>query len=262
MAALTSEGAGSSPHNNGEVLARKGAGAGDVQLPARAVRIFLASGVDQGVGPQRVRQPGAHGFSRHAAMGAGPTSARSAATRTTSRFSASPPAPAWLPRLVGSPVAKGLFHRAISESGQWMGLGMAPMVPLVRAEKSAALARRIRSAGKRPRAPEADFRLWLNCAAGPPKTSTKTLRGSGMVIDGWIMPEDLSISLSKAGRTPWMSSSALIRTSIGHGRAGWRSATRSCGPCVCLRSGRRRSGNAPIGTSSRMSRRSSQASAI
>ena len=25
--------------------------------------------------------------------------------------------------LVGSPVAKGLFHRAIAESGAWMGLG-------------------------------------------------------------------------------------------------------------------------------------------
>ena len=26
--------------------------------------------------------------------------------------------------LVGSPVAKGLFHRAIAQSGTWMGLGM------------------------------------------------------------------------------------------------------------------------------------------
>src|SRR4029434_2929435 len=31
--------------------------------------------------------------------------------------------------LVGSPVAKGLFQRAISESGAWMGLGMGPMTP-------------------------------------------------------------------------------------------------------------------------------------
>src|SRR4029434_7465571 len=29
--------------------------------------------------------------------------------------------------LVGSPVAKGLFHRAISESGAWRGLGRGPM---------------------------------------------------------------------------------------------------------------------------------------
>ena len=39
--------------------------------------------------------------------------------------------------LVGSPVAKGLFHRAISESGAWMGLGLAAMTPLARAEQAA-----------------------------------------------------------------------------------------------------------------------------
>src|SRR6185436_17408820 len=37
--------------------------------------------------------------------------------------------------LVGSPLAKGLFHRAISESGAWMGLGMGPMLPRARAEQ-------------------------------------------------------------------------------------------------------------------------------
>jgi para-nitrobenzyl esterase len=31
--------------------------------------------------------------------------------------------------LVGSPVAKGLFHRAIAESGGWMGLTMGRMTP-------------------------------------------------------------------------------------------------------------------------------------
>ena len=37
--------------------------------------------------------------------------------------------------LVGSPVAKGLFQRAISESGEWMGLGLGPMTPRAQAER-------------------------------------------------------------------------------------------------------------------------------
>ena len=38
--------------------------------------------------------------------------------------------------MVGSPQGKGLFIRAISESGAWMGLGMSAMTPLARAEQS------------------------------------------------------------------------------------------------------------------------------
>ena len=42
--------------------------------------------------------------------------------------------------LVGSPQAKGLFHRAIAESGAWMGLTMGPMAPAERALGSGAKA--------------------------------------------------------------------------------------------------------------------------
>ena len=55
--------------------------------------------------------------------------------------------------LVGSPVAKGLFHRAIAESGQWMGLGMGPMMPLARAEKFAAPVRLVLDRLERAHAP-------------------------------------------------------------------------------------------------------------
>ncbi len=42
--------------------------------------------------------------------------------------------------LVGSPVAKDLFRHAIAQSGAWMGLGMAPMATLTRAEQAGAKA--------------------------------------------------------------------------------------------------------------------------
>ena len=35
-----------------------------------------------------------------------------------------------------------------------------------------------------------------SCARAPPTRSTKTLRGAGMIIDGWIMPEDVSITFA------------------------------------------------------------------
>ena len=74
--------------------------------------------------------------------------------------------------LVGSPVAKGLFHRAISESGQWMGLGMAPMMPLARAEKVAAWVRLVSDRPERaPRQSRRNrFRRSPNCAADRRKT--------------------------------------------------------------------------------------------
>ena len=58
-------------------------GAGHLQLPAWRVRVLLASRVDERIGPQRVRQPGAGGFDRGACVGYKPTSLHSVATRTT-----------------------------------------------------------------------------------------------------------------------------------------------------------------------------------
>ena len=38
--------------------------------------------------------------------------------------------------------------------------------------------------------------------ADPPRKSSKTLRGSGMIIDGWIVPEDLSITYAQGKQNP------------------------------------------------------------
>ena len=106
--------------------------------------------------------------------------------------------------LVGSPVANGLFQRAISESGAWMGLGMGPMTPRAQAERAQVLTpggRGGRGRGEAslpasppppppPLAPLAELR------ARSTEEVVKTLRGSGMIVDGWIVPEDLSITFA------------------------------------------------------------------
>jgi len=110
--------------------------------------------------------------------------------------------------LTGSPVAKGLFHRAITESGGWMGLGMAQMTPRERAELNAGPRGRGAGRGGAPGgAPPA------GAAATPPAPppvpslaelrarSTEEIRTMGLgggqpIIDGWIIPEDLSITFA------------------------------------------------------------------
>jgi para-nitrobenzyl esterase len=107
--------------------------------------------------------------------------------------------------LAGSPVAKGLFHRAISQSGAWMGLGMGPMTPRAQAERAQMPGPGRAGRGRGDAAP-------AQPAAPPPPPPSlpglaelrarsteevvKTLRGSGMIIDGWIVPEDLSITFA------------------------------------------------------------------
>ncbi|HTW63272.1 MAG TPA: carboxylesterase family protein [Bryobacteraceae bacterium] len=105
--------------------------------------------------------------------------------------------------LVGSPVAKGLFHRAISESGQWMGLGMAPMTPLARAEQAATHPPGRFGFGA-PRAEEKTLPLpsLAELRSRSTEEVMKTLRGSGMIIDGWIVPEDLSIIFEQGKQNP------------------------------------------------------------
>ena len=84
--------------------------------------------------------------------------------------------------MVGSPQAKGLFKRAISESGEWMGLGIAKMTPLDRAEQQTVTA--FEKAGAHSLA---DMRAMS--AADVMKAFP---RSQGGAIDGYWVPEDLS----------------------------------------------------------------------
>jgi para-nitrobenzyl esterase len=91
--------------------------------------------------------------------------------------------------LVASPEAKGLMRRAISQSGAWMGLGPAP--------------------GMRTRAQAEEVGLTAAMAAGVTTSAqlralsaadvTAKLRSAGMIVDGWILPEDPSLTFA-AGR--------------------------------------------------------------
>ncbi|MBX5462774.1 MAG: carboxylesterase family protein [Steroidobacteraceae bacterium] len=83
--------------------------------------------------------------------------------------------------LVGSPVAAGLFQRAISESGTWMGLTLAPMRSRESAEQQT-----LRVAAELGASSLAALR------ALPAEEAANKLPKQGMIIDGWIVPEDLS----------------------------------------------------------------------
>jgi para-nitrobenzyl esterase len=89
--------------------------------------------------------------------------------------------------LVGSPEAKGLFHKAILQSGAWMGLTMANMRTGASAQEAGAAA--MERAGV---ATIAELRAKPTAEAG-------VVGGNGLVIDGYLIPEDLSITFA-AGR--------------------------------------------------------------
>ena len=86
--------------------------------------------------------------------------------------------------LVGSPQAKGLFHRAILQSGAWMGLQMARMTPGSQAQTNGAAA-----AAKLGKTTLAELRALTSAEAGG-------LGGGGLVIDGYLIPEDLSLTFA------------------------------------------------------------------
>jgi para-nitrobenzyl esterase len=86
--------------------------------------------------------------------------------------------------LVGSPRAKGLFHRAISESGNWMGLRMGAMAPYAPAEAAGL---------KKAEAAGATSLKDLRAMSAEDVTAKLGGRGpAGMIADGYIFPKDLN----------------------------------------------------------------------
>jgi para-nitrobenzyl esterase len=91
--------------------------------------------------------------------------------------------------LVASPAAKGLMRRAISQSGTWLGLGPVPAMR-TREQNEEAGAQAATAAGVTTVA-----QLRAMSAADV----TEKLRGAGMIVDGWVIPEDPSTTFA-AGR--------------------------------------------------------------
>lgn len=96
-----------------------------------------------------------------------------------------------LSALVASPEAAGLFQRVIVQSGGWMGLGPNAMRSRSSAE-SDGLAQ-----GRRLNAVTADELRRLDA-----RTVAEQLRGAGLIVDGWIVPEDASRVFSQGRQLP------------------------------------------------------------
>lgn len=174
------EGAGSSPHNQGHYLAEKG-----VILVNFNYRLgpfgFLAH-------PELTAESGHNASGNYALSDA--VAALQWVQDNIAAFGGDPgnvtvfgesAGSAMVAALVGSPVAGGLFQRAIAQSGNWMGLNMAAMVPRERAEQQA-----VNAAEERGLTDLAALRALS-------AEEASTLPSPGMIIDGWIVPEDLSL---------------------------------------------------------------------
>lgn len=82
--------------------------------------------------------------------------------------------------MVGSPEGAGLFKRAIAESGAWMGLGIGRMAERGPAEQ----------AGKK-------LGTLADLRNKPMDEMAKIGRSTGIIVDGWIVPEDLSTTFTQ-----------------------------------------------------------------
>ena len=175
-----SEGAGSTPHNQGDPLAAKG-----VVVVSFNYRLgslgFLAH-------PELTAESPNHASGNYALTDT--LAALQWVKRNIAAFGGNPAnvtifgesaGAAMSAALVGSPRSAGLFQRAISESGTWMGLNLAPMRSRESAEQQT-----VKAATELGAANLAALR------ALPADLAATKLPKQGMIIDGWVVPEDLS----------------------------------------------------------------------
>src|SRR5688572_28962555 len=226
-----SEGGGSTPHNNGENLAKKG-----VVLVTFNYRLGIFGFYAH---PELTKESGRNASGNQAL--ADSIAALRWVKANIANFGGDPnnvtifgesAGAAIVGMLAGSPVAKGLFQRAITESGGWMGLGMGVM--RTREQAEAAAGPRGGGAGRgggrgqgrggpggppaagAPAAPAQTPPAAPPAATTPPPLptlaelrarSTDEIRTMGLgggqpIIDGWIIPEDLSITFANGSQNP------------------------------------------------------------
>ena len=211
-----SEGGGSTPHNNGENLAKKG-----VVLVTFNYRLGVFGFYAH---PELTKESGRNASGNQALSDA--IAAMRWIKANIANFGGDPnnvtifgesAGAAIVGMLSGSPVARGLFHRAITESGGWMGLGQALMTPRVRAEENAGPRGRGAGRGGQGDAQGRGGATGGPAAAPPPvplpslaelrSRSAEDIRTMGLgggqpIIDGWIIPEDLSITFANGKQNP------------------------------------------------------------
>jgi len=184
------EGAGSSPHNEGWALAKKGAVVVTFNYRLGPFGFFSHPDLDKESGHNASGNQAVSDCiaalrwvqANIAAFGGDPKNVTIFGESAGAALSAG---------LVGTPMARGLFQRAISESGAWMGLSMAPMRPLASAEEAG-----LKAATAMGAQSLADLR------AKSTEEIAKGIRGAGMIIDGWIVPEDESITFAQGRQQP------------------------------------------------------------
>jgi para-nitrobenzyl esterase len=200
------EGGGNSPHNDGENLAKKGVVLVNFNYRLGPFGFFSH--------PELTRESGRNASGNQAlgdaiavlqwvkeniaAFGGDPNN--------VTIFGESAGA-AMVGGLLGSPVAKGLFHRAILESGNWMGLNLATMTTREAAERPQPPRGRGRgaAAGDAPAPPPAAPTAYPPLSELRARTTeevVKTLGGRGMIIDGYIIPEDVTITAAQGRLNP------------------------------------------------------------
>ncbi|MGC1271152.1 MAG: carboxylesterase family protein, partial [Croceibacterium sp.] len=119
--------------------------------------------------------------------------------------------------LAGAAGARGTFERAIAESGAWMGLGIGLMPQRADMEK-----RTLEAAEK------AGLPNLAAMRALPAADVAKAFRGQGMIVDGRIITEDLSITFAQGRQNPV---DVLVGTNSNEG-----SFTSAMGPATTLAS--------------------------
>jgi len=87
--------------------------------------------------------------------------------------------------MVGSPEGKGLFQRAMAQSGAWMGLSIGKMRTLEQAEEAG---KRAAGAHSIPELRALSTQEVAQAVTGVP---------AGIIVDGWMIPEDLSNTFAK-----------------------------------------------------------------
>ena len=237
-----SEGGGNSPHNDGENLAKKGVVVVNFNYRLGVFGFYAH--------PELTKESGRNASGNQALADA--IAALKWVKANIASFGGDPnnvtifgesAGAAIVGMLSGSPVAKGLFQKAIAESGAWMGLGMGTMRPLAQAEQAALAPPGRGGRGGRgggapgagrggpggpapgaaagagtppaagappagaPPAPAADAPPFtpptLAELRARPTEEARTIGGGGQpIIDGWIIPEDLSITFANGKQNP------------------------------------------------------------
>lgn len=171
-------GSGSSPATDGEALARKGAVVVTINYRLGVLGFFAH--------PELTKESDRRASGNYALMDQ--TAALEWVQKNIAGFGGDPKrvtvdgdsaGASSIGNLVGSPRTKGLFQRAIAESGAWLGLSVGHTQTLAEAEQAG-----LKTAESLKASSLADLRAL-------PAADVLRGRGGGPIVDGYFLPEDV-----------------------------------------------------------------------